>query len=145
MYADFESILEPIREQGPKGPTTSEQGFTSGVPGDSNEPYTSEVSQHIPSGWCVYSKFAYGEVKDPSKLYRGKYCVEKFCEYIRQESCKLYRMFPEKPMDPLTNRQCTQYKRASRCHICFEPFNSKNPKVRDHCRYIGCYRGPTHS
>ena len=43
MYADFESILELI------GPVE---------PGSPNQPYTNEVNQHTPSGWCVYSKFA---------------------------------------------------------------------------------------
>ena len=56
MYVDFEVILEPIQER---------------VPGDPNEPYTSDVSWHILSGWCVYSKLAYGDVDDPLKLYRG--------------------------------------------------------------------------
>ena len=124
MYADFESILNPIKERGPKSLGTHfVEGPTSGVAGtctppgggDPNEPYaecmgpsgacTSEVFWHIPSGWCVYSKFAYGEVKDPLTIYRGKDCVEKFCEYIRQEARRLYHMFPEKPMDPLTNGQ----------------------------------------
>ena len=45
-----------------------------------------------------YSKFAYGKVKDPLKLYRGKDCLEKFCNYIRQEAHRLYHMFLEKPM-----------------------------------------------
>ena len=127
--ADFEAILEPIQER---------------EPGNSNEPYTSDVSRHIPSGWCVYSKFAYSKVKDPLKFYRGKDCVEKFCDYIKEEEHRLYHMFPEKPIDPLTNRQWKSYKRASKCHICFEPFNFKDPKVRDHCHYTGCYKGPTH-
>ena len=43
MYADFEAIQER-------------------VPGDPNEPYgktyTKEVNRHIPSGFCIYSKFA---------------------------------------------------------------------------------------
>ena len=56
MYADFELILEPIQGPNPE-PTSS---------------YALEVTKHSPSGWCVYSKFAYGEVKDPLKLYRGK-------------------------------------------------------------------------
>ena len=107
MYADFEALLEPIQER---------------VPGDPNEPYTSEVSQHIPSGWCVYSKFAYGDVDDPLKLYRGKDCIEKFCDYIKEEAHRLYHMFPEKPMDPLTKKRWKRYKRPSRCHICFKPF-----------------------
>ena len=67
MYADFESILEPI--QGPNSEPTV--------------PYTSDVNKHSPSGWCVYSKFAYGEVKDSLKLYRGKDCLDEFCDYIR--------------------------------------------------------------
>ena len=58
MYADFESILMPIQCPSP----------------DPNEPYTSKVSQHIPSGCCVYSKFSYGDVKDPLTIYRGEDC-----------------------------------------------------------------------
>ena len=76
---------------------------------------------------------------------RGKDCIEKFCNYIRQEAHRLYHMFPEKPMDPLTKKQWKTYKRSTICHICFKPFNSKEPKVRDHCHYTGRYRGPTHS
>ena len=129
MYADFEVILEPI------------QGLTL----DPEGPYTKEVNQHIPSGWCVYSKFACGKVDDTLKLYRGKDCVEKFCDYSKQEEHRLYHMFPEKPMDPLTNRQWKSYKHSSKCHICFKPFNPKDPKVRDHCHYTGCYRGLAHS
>ena len=54
-------------------------------------------------------------------------------------------MFPEKPMDPLTKKQWKRYEKASRYHICFKPFNSKDPKERDHCHYTGSYRGPAHS
>ena len=108
------------------------------------QPHTTKVNQHIPSGWCVYSKFAYGEVESPLKLYRGKDCVEKFCDYIKEEAHRLYHMFPEKPMDPLTNKQWASYNKSSKCHICYKPFNFKDPKVRDHCHYTGCYRGSTH-
>ena len=53
MYADFESILEPMDPV---------------EPGSPNQPYTNEVNQHTPSGWCVYSKFAYGDVDNPLRL-----------------------------------------------------------------------------
>ena len=128
IYMDFEAILKP----------------TQGSSHDPSEPYTKEVNRHIPSGFCIYSKFAYGEVENPLKLYRGEDCVEKFCDHIKEEVHRLYHMFPEKPMDPLTKEQWTPYKRASKCHICFKPFNSKDPKVRDHCHYTGKYRGPAH-
>ena len=132
MYADFESILEPM---------------SPGLPGslNPNQPYTNEVNQHTPSGWCVYSKFAYEEVVNPLRLYRGKDCIETFCNYIKGEAKRLYHMFPELPMDPLTRKQLKKYKRATKCHICYKPFTPRDPKVRDHCHYTSLYRGPAHS
>ena len=89
MYADFESILEPI-----SGPGNNPRILT-----------TRNINIHIPSGWCVHSKFANGEVKDPLKLYRGKDCVKKFCDHITGEAHLLYHSFPEKPMEPLMPAQ----------------------------------------
>ena len=128
MYADFKSILEPIESPNP----------------DPKQPYSQRVNQHISSCWCVYSKFAYGEVKDPLKLYRGKDCVEKFCDYIKREAHRLYHMFPEKPMTPLSIKQWKKYKKSTICHICYKPFAQTNRKGRDHYHYTGLYRGPAH-
>ena len=86
MYADFESILEPIQ----------------GVSNDPDTFSTREVNVHTPSGWCVYSKFSYGEVTNTLTQYRGPDCVEKFCEHIISEAKGLYNSFPEKPMALLT-------------------------------------------
>ena len=130
MYADFESILElmdPVE------------------PGSLSQPYTNEVNQHTPSGWCVYSKFAYGDVDNPLRTYRGKDCIETFCNYIKGEACRLYHMFPELPMGTSTKKQWKKYKNATKCHICYKPFTQTNLKVRDHCHHTGLYRGPAHS
>ena len=54
-------------------------------------------------------------------------------------------MFPELPMDSLTKRQPKKYKKATKCHICYNPFTLGDRKVRDHCHCIGLYRGPSHS
>ena len=124
MSADFESILEPIQ-----GPTP-----------DPNQPYTNEVNQHTPSGWCVYSKFTYGDVDNLLRLYRGPDCIETFCNYIKGEAHRLYHMFPELPMAPLTPKQWKRYKKATN-----KPFTQTNQKVRDHCHYTDLYRGPVHS
>ena len=130
IYADFESILEPMDPV---------------EPGSPNQPYTNEVNQHTPSGWCVYSKFAYGDVDNLLRTYRGKDCIEIFCNYIKGEARRLYHMFPELPMGPLTKKQWNKYKKATKCHICYKPFTLRDPKVRDHCHYTGLYRGPAHS
>ena len=128
MYADFEAILKQVPDHKPK----------------QNKSYTKKVNQHIPSGFCIYSKFAYGEVKDPLKLYRGKDCVQVFCDHVKKEARRLYHMFSEKPMEPLTSEEWKGYNQATKYHIFFKPFEEIKPKVRDHYHYIGKYRGPTH-
>ena len=127
MYADFESILEPIQGPGNNPSISSTRG----------------VNIHTLSGWCVYSTFAYGKVTNPFKEYRGKDC--KFCEHIIAETQCLYESFPEKPMEPLTKAQLKAYNRATKCHNCFKPFREGNRKVRDRCHYSGKYRGAAHS
>ena len=82
MYADFEAILKP----------TEKYSF------DPNKPYTKEINQHIPSGFCVYSEFAYGKVEKLLKLYRGEDCVEVFCNYVENEAYKrLYHISLKSP------------------------------------------------
>ena len=129
MYADFESILEPVQ----------------GASNDPNISSTRGVNVHTPFGWCVYSKFASGDVTNPCTQYRGSDCIKKFCEHIISEAKRLYSSFPEKPMAPLTKSQLKEYKRATKCHICFKPFTEKNRRVRDHCHYSGLYLGAAHS
>ena len=129
MYADFESILEPIH-------------------GPENNPRISStrgINNHVPSGWCVRSKFAYGKVENPFKLYHGEDSVKKFCDNVIGEAHYLYQPFPEKPMKPLTPKEMDRYKRSERCHICFKLFKEDKPKVRDHCHYTGRHRGPAHT
>ena len=130
MYTDFELILELMDLV---------------EPGSPSQPYTNEVNQHTPSGWCVYSKFAYGDVDDLLRLYRDKDCIETFCNYIKEEAHRLYHMFPESPMGPLTKKQWKKYKRSTKCHICYKPFTLRDPKVRDYCHYTGLYKVPAHS
>ena len=110
MYADFESILEPISGPGNNLRISATRG----------------INIHVPSGWCVCSEFAYGEVKDPLALYRGKDCVQMFCDHIIGEAHRLYCSFPEKPMEPPTKKQWKDYKHASSCQICFKPFREGN-------------------
>ena len=128
MYVDFESILEPIQGLG-------------------NNPMISSMraaSNHVPSGWYIRRELAYGKIENPLKLYRGKDCVKKFCDHIIGDTRRLYQSFPEVPITPLTPKEMDRYKRSERCHICFKPFKENKPKVRYHCHYTGCYRGPTH-
>ena len=55
---------------------------------------TEKINEHVPCGFGVYSKFAYGKVPNALKVYRGKDCVEKFTSYIQDEACRLYNLIP---------------------------------------------------
>ena len=128
MYYDLKALFPPMKKRAPA----------------SNEPYSIKDNQHVPCGWNVRSKFAYGDVVDPEKSYRGENCIKTLCEHLIEEACCLYKMFPEKPMDPLTEKEWRRYRHSTKCHICYKSFTPKNPKIRDHCNYTGHYRGLAH-
>ena len=128
MYADFESILQPI----------------SGCSDNPNNPSNRKIDKHVPSGFCIYSKLAYREVENPLKLYRSEHCVKVFCKYIEEEAKRFYQMFPRKPMEKLTIDQWQSFNQTKRCHICLKEFSEDDIMVRDHCHYIGLYGGPAH-
>ena len=46
-------------------------------------------------------------------------------------------------MIPLIKPQWKEYNSSNKCHIWLKPISEN--KVRDHCHYIGYYRGPAHS
>ena len=123
MYAGFKAILKPME----------------GSKFNPEESYTKEINQCIPSGFCAYSKFAYGKFENQLKLYRGEDCVKVFCDYIKNKALRFYHMFPEKPMKPLTDEEWEEFDKASKCHIYFKEFQELNSKGRDHCHYTGQY------
>ena len=129
MYHDLESLLPLI-------PANFRNSDLS---------YTNLIAQHIPCGWSVRSRFAYGQVKNPETSYRGPNCIEKLCKHLISDAHHLYKSFPEKPMDPLTSKEWIEYMSSTRCHICFKNFSQNDPKVRDHCHYTGKYRAPAHN
>ena len=80
-------------------------------------PCMKKINTDAPSRCCVHSTFAYGDVSDPLKMYRGKYCVEKFVEYIEEEVKRLYEIFSQQSMIKLTDVQKREHEAAEKCHI----------------------------
>ena len=59
LHVDFESILKPIDERYKE----KMNRIKAGRKGKAS--YTEKINTHVPSGWCVYSTFAYGDVLNP--------------------------------------------------------------------------------
>ena len=140
LCADFESIVKPVDERYREKMNRIKAGRKG------KAPYTKKIRTHVPSGWCIHSTFAYGDVSDPLKMYQGKDYVEKFVEYIAEEVTQPYEKFLQKPMIERTDALKREHEMAEKCHICLKEFNDPhNKKVRDHCHYTGLYRGAAHN
>ena len=96
LYADLVSMLKPDDEP------YKDKMNTMKTERKGKASYTEKINTHVPSGWCVHSTFAYGDVSDPLTMYQGKGCVEKFMEYIEEEVKRMYRTFPQQPTRELT-------------------------------------------
>ena len=110
MYADFESILIPVKER--------YEDRMKELKNKRKDTDTKKVNRHVPSGWCVHSKFAYGDIQDPLKAYRGKDCLEKFVEYIAAETKRLCSTFQQQEMIPLTDVLRRDYENIEKYPIC---------------------------
>ena len=135
LYAEFESILKPVKER------YRDKMNKMKAEGKGKAPYTEKINTHVLSGWCVHSTFAYEDVPVPLKMHQGKDCVEKLLEYIEEEVKRLYATFPQNTMIELTDVLKRELEAAEKCHICLKEFNDpQNKKVRDHCHYTSLYR-----
>ena len=117
VYADFENILEPVYDR------SRDRMNTMKTERKGKASYTEKINTHVPSGWWVHSTFAYGDVPDPLKMYRGKGCVEKFVEYTEEEVKWLHATFPRQPMSKPTDVLKREHEAAEKCYICFKEFN----------------------
>ena len=124
IYADLDCIIENIDR----------------CKNDPKNSSAKKVSEHIPSGFSM----------SKHDVFRGKDCMKKFCEFLREHAVKIIN-FKKKKMKLLRKEQKESYENAKICCICKEKFENKYLKdkkyckVRDHCHYTGEYRGAAHS
>ena len=69
VYADLECIIEKI--DGCKHLSTTKK------------------SEHIPSAFSMSTISLFRSIENKHGVYRGKYCVKKFCESLREHSIKI--------------------------------------------------------
>ena len=84
-------------------------------------------------------------IENKHDLYRGKDCMKKFCDFLREHAMKINN-FKKKKLKSLTKEQQESYENAKIYYISKEKFENKYlkdkklRKVRDHCHYTGEYR-----
>ena len=72
--------------------------------------------------------------------------MKKFSKDLRDHATKIIN-YEKKKMIPLTTEENIYHNKEEICYICRKEFDKsdKKHKVRDHCRYMGKYRGAAHN
>ena len=78
---------------------------------------TAKASEHIPSGSSMSAISLFRSIENKHDVYRGKACMKKFCEYLREHAMKIIN-FKKKKMKLLTKEQQESYENAKICYIC---------------------------
>ena len=140
IYADLECLLEKM----------------STCINNPNESSTTKINKHTPSGYSIFTSCSFDESKNKLNYYRGKDCMKKFCKDLKEHGTRIIN-YKKKKIIPLTKEETINYNDQKVCYICKKEFNTidttksssleckKNYKVRDHCHYMGKYRGAAHN
>ena len=57
---------------------------TDGCKNNPQNSFTIKVSDHIPSGFSMFIISSFRSIENKHDVYRGKYCMKKFCEFLRK-------------------------------------------------------------
>ncbi|KAB0792615.1 hypothetical protein PPYR_11269 [Photinus pyralis] len=133
IYADFESILQPLDTAEP----------------DPKKSFTIKTCKHTPYSFCYYIKSSYNDEWSRLETYRGENAAQIFITRLQNDIKNIYReyLLNVRPMEPLSEDELRMYDESRTCFICQNPFDndSTNPKVKDHCHITGKYRGSAHA
>ena len=66
--------------------------------------FTTKLSEHIPSGFWMSTILSFKSLESEHDVYRGKDCMKKFCESLREHAMKIIN-FKKKKMKLLTKEQ----------------------------------------
>ena len=76
IYADLECIIEKI----------------DGCKNNSENSSTTRVSEHILSGFSISTRSSFRSIENKHGVYRGKNCMKKFCEFLREHPMKIINL-----------------------------------------------------
>ena len=51
--------------------------------------FTTKASEHIPSGFSMSTISSFRGIANKHGVYKGKDCMKKFCEYLREHAMKI--------------------------------------------------------
>ena len=101
IYANLECIIENI----------------DGCKNNPKNSSTTEVREHIPSGFSMSTTSSFRSMENKHDVYRAKDCMKKFWEFLREPDMKITN-FLKKKLKLLTKEQQESYENAKPSYIC---------------------------
>ena len=119
-YADFESILKPLRGK-------------------------DKTHEHIPCGFCFHLVSPFLQMEPVLKRAENEtnQLPQDFIRELISRVKEAHLSLPKKEMIPLSPEEWRKFNESEVCWLCRGKFGEK-PKVRDHCHYTGKFRGAAH-
>ncbi|CAH1111573.1 unnamed protein product [Psylliodes chrysocephalus] len=121
VYADLESVLRPTDD-------------------------SKKSQQHVPAAVGYYLKCSYDDTLSFYKAHRGEDSMQWFADEMAQLAEDMATVFWSPHDINMTWLQKVEYRRATHCHICEQPFTTDDKKVRDHNHLLpnNNFRGAAH-
>ena len=73
IYPDLECLIEKI----------------DGCKNNTKNSFTGKVGEHIPTGFSMSLISSFKNIQNRHDVYRGKDCMKKFCESLRENAIKI--------------------------------------------------------
>ena len=121
-YADFESILKPLRGK-------------------------DKTHEHIPCGFCFHLVSPFLQMEPVLKRAENEtnQLPQDFIRELISRVKQAHLSLPKKKMIPLSPEEWKKFRESEVCWLCRGKFGEKRfSKVRDHCHYTGKFRGAAH-
>ena len=121
-----------------------------------NESSTTKINKHTPSSYSIFTSCSFDEPRNKLNYYRGKDCMKKFYKDLREHATRIIN-YEKKKIIALPKQEKINYNDQQICYICKKEFDTidtagpsslehkKNYTIRDHCHYMGKYRGAAHN
>ena len=79
------------------------------------------------SGYSLFTHCSFDKTKNKLDCYRGKDCMKKICEDLREHATKINN-YEKKDMIPSTKKEEENHNKQDVCYICKKEFNTLQSK-----------------